>query len=273
MSNLSARIHTTLWWLLPLAALFVIIGLETRWGRALDRRPELAEPIAPKPVVASLLPDYAIAGGVAGHNEMVQRTLFNPTRRPAPAAQEAAVGRLQRGQFALTGTLIVDGKHTAFLREVAGNKPRRVLAGDSVNGMLVADVKPDRVRLTLGDESEELLLRVGVNPRPTTPPPVPVTGGAVPQPPVVPQAAPTAAMPATPEANQATQTLAERRRAARAAAAAGADSPAAPPAPVTPAVTPTTAAPIAVVPQADPRWNQLDQAYRERAMGNRPSVK
>ena len=272
MDALSARIRTTLWWLLPLAALFVIIGLETRWGRALDRRPELAEPIAPKPVVASLLPEYAIVGGVAGHNEMVQRTLFNPTRRPAPAAPVAAAGTLQRGQFALTGTMIVDGKHTAFLREVAGNKPRRVLAGDNVNGMLVAEVKPDRVKLTLGDESEELLLRVGVNPRPTTPPPVPVAGAAVPQPPVVPQA-PTAAMPATPEANQATQTLAERRRAARAAAAAGADSPAAPPAPVTPAVTPTTAAPIAVVPQADPRWNQLDQAYRERAMGNRPSVK
>jgi hypothetical protein len=66
MNYLSARIHTTLWWLLPLAALFVIIGLETRWGRALDRRPELAEPIAPKPVVASLLPEYAIVGGAAG---------------------------------------------------------------------------------------------------------------------------------------------------------------------------------------------------------------
>src|SRR5205814_2754255 len=130
MNDLSARFRTILWWLLPLAALFVVIGLETRWGRALDRRPDLAEPIAPKPVVASLLPEYSIAGGAAGHTEMVQRTLFNPTRRPAPAAAAAAAGTLQRGQFALTGTLMIDGKSTAFLREVAGNKPRRVLAGD-----------------------------------------------------------------------------------------------------------------------------------------------
>ena len=271
MSDLSARIHTALWWLLPLAALFAIIGLETRWGRALDRRPELVEPIAPKPVAASLLPEYAIAGGPAGHAEMVHRTLFNPTRRPAPAVQEAAAGRLQRGQFALTGTMMVDGKSTAFLREVAGNKPRRVLAGDRVNGMLVAEVKPDRVKLTLGDESEELLLRVGTNPRPTTPPAAPLVPppvAAAPQPPAAPQ---TAAMPQTPEAKEAGQTLAERRRAARAAAAANADSAAAPKAPVAPVVAPTAVVP----PGADPRWNQLDQAYRERAakQNTRPSAK
>ena len=232
MSELSARIHTTLWWLLPLAALFVIIGLETRWGRALDRRPELAEPIAPKPVVASLLPEYTIVGGAAGHNEMVQRTLFNPTRRPAPVAQVAAAGTLQRGQFALTGTLIVDGKHTAFLREVAGNKPRRVLAGDRVNGMLVAEVKPDRVKLTLGDESEELLLRVGTNPRATVAPVAPPVA-AVPQPPAAPQ---TAAVPPSAAADGAAQSLAERRRMARAAAANA--NAAAPPAPGAPAVAP-----------------------------------
>ena len=117
----------------------------------MDKRPPPAEAIAPKPVVASLLPEYAIAGGVAARTEMVQRTLFNPTRRPAPAAaQEAAAARLQRGQFALTGTMVVDGKSTAFLREVAGNKARRVQAGEKINGMLVAEVKPDRVQAHAG---------------------------------------------------------------------------------------------------------------------------
>ena len=150
--------------------------------------------------------------------------------------------------------MIVDGKHTAFLREVAGNKPRRVLAGENVNGMLVAEVKPDRVRLTLGDESEELLLRVGTNPRPTVPPAAPPVA-AVPQAPAVPQ---TATVPPTAGAQEA-QTLAERRRAAR-AAAANTNSPPAPGAP-------TAAAPAAV----DPRWNQMDQAYRDRAaMGGPP---
>ncbi len=173
MTDLSARIHSALWWLVPLVALAAIIGWETRWGSAFERRPAPAEPIAPKPVVSSLLPEYAIVGGTGASTEMIQRTLFNPTRRPAPAAPEAGAGRLQRGQFALTGTLIIDGKSTAYLREVAGNKPRRVLAGDKINGMLVAEVKPDRVRLTLGDESEELVLKIAANPRPTAPPGAP----------------------------------------------------------------------------------------------------
>jgi len=195
--------------------LALVVGWETGWGKALTRRPAPAEPIAPQPVVASLLPEYSIPGGPAGHPEMVQRTLFNPTRRPAPAAPEATAGRLQRGQFALTGTLMIDGKSTAFLREVQGNKPRRVLAGDKINGMVVAEVRPDRVRLTLGDESEELLLKVGTNPRPTAQPAAPVTAAVAPPPSA--QAA-AAAPGATPAAVEPAQTLAERRRAARAAA-------------------------------------------------------
>ena len=63
---------------------------------------------------------------------------------------------MQRGQFALSGTLMVDGKATAFLREVNGGKSRRVAQGETVNGMVVTEIKPDRVRLTLGDETEEL---------------------------------------------------------------------------------------------------------------------
>jgi len=224
-------------------------------------------------VVVAVLPDYAIAGGAAGHTEMVQRTLFNPTRRPAPPAPVTAVSQMQRGQFALTGTLVVDGKSTAFLREVAGNKPRRVLAGEKVNGMLVAEVKPDRVRLTLGDESEELLLKVGTNPKPTAQPAAPVAAAAAP---ATPAAAPAGVPPAgygsvAPPPAEATQTLAERRRAAR--AAAGGDATAAGAAPIHAAAAPAAATPAAATPatpatqpaEMDPRWGQMDQAYRERA--------
>ncbi len=95
---------------------------------------------------------------------------------------------MKRGQFALTGTLLVEGKNTAFLREIAGNKARRVHAGETINGMKVAEVKADRVTLTLGDESEELVLKVATNSRPT------------PQPSVAAPAAPTAAVAAAPAA-------------------------------------------------------------------------
>jgi hypothetical protein len=261
MNDFSARLRAALWWLLPLAALAVMIGGETDWGRAVDKRPQPAEPIPPTPVAASLLPEYAIPGGVAARTETVQRTLFNPTRRPAPAAApENAAARIQRGQFALTGTTIVDGKNTAFLREVAGNKSRRVHAGETINGMRVAEVKPDRVKLTLGDDSEELVLKVATNPRPTVQPVAAVAAPAQP----VPAAAQPAPVQAAGAGGQQTtaQTLAERRRAARAAAAQAASEGAAPPgaAPAMPAVAPA-AAPAAV----DPRREQMNRSYRERA--------
>ena len=42
-----------------------------------------------------------------------------------------------------------------------------MLQGETINGLTVAEVKPDRVRLALGDESEELILKVQTNPKPT----------------------------------------------------------------------------------------------------------
>jgi hypothetical protein len=70
-------------------------------------------------------------------------------------------------------------------------KSRRVQQGESINGMLVAEVKADRVRLALGNESEELVLKVATNSRPT--PAAPVAGQAAPG-----AAAPTAGAPAAP---------------------------------------------------------------------------
>ena len=256
MNDFAQQLRGALWWLLPLVALALVIGWESGWGKAFVRHPAPAEAITPKPVVASLLPDYAISGGAAAHTEMVQRTLFNPTRRPAPAAPEAGAGRMQRGQFALTGTLVIDGKSTAYLRELQGNKPRRVLAGDKVNGMLVAEVKPDRVRLTLGDESEELLLKVGTNPKPTAlpAPAVAAAPGAAVPPAAQPAATPAAAV-AAPAGVQPTptQTLAERRRAARAAALDQQQQ-----------AQGNEAAPTAAPSGADPRSNPLEQGYRDR---------
>ena len=125
------------------------------------RLPPPEPPVEPRPVVTSVLPEFAIPGGTTARTDTVQRTLFNPTRRAAPVvAADTTKARMQRGQFALTGTMVVGGKNTAFLRETTGGKARRVMQGETVNGLLVAEVKTDRVRLALGDESEELVLRV-----------------------------------------------------------------------------------------------------------------
>jgi hypothetical protein len=252
MNKLSIPLQSGLWWLLPLVALAGMFGWETDWGRAVERRPEPAEAIEPKPVVTALLPEFEISGGVAARTETVERTLFNPTRRPAPQmAQEGASSRMKRGQFALTGTLLIEGKNTAFLREVAGNKARRVHAGETINGMRVADVKADRVMLTLGGESEELVLKVATNPRPT-----PAAVAAAPQPVQAVAAAPAAPVQANPNAAPAAapaggaQSAIERRRAARAAATAAQ------------AAGGTPAPP----PGSNP-WDQINQSYQQRAAG------
>jgi len=258
MNKLSATIEAELWWLLPAAVLAAVIGWELDWGRSLRLRAPEASPIEPKPVVTALLPDYAIAGGIDARAETVGRTLFNPTRRPAPVAvAEAARPRMQRGLYALTGTTVFGDKGLAFLKEKSGGKALTVRQGDTIAGMLVAEVKPDRVKLTLGDESEEVVLAVATNSRPTPQPaaPAPAAGApATPQPaaPPMPAVSPVAAGGQP----QPAQSLAERRQAARAAAAAaGASSqPAQPPA----------AAAAAPGGNPDPGWAQVYQRYQQR---------
>ena len=128
MNELGIRLRAALWWLAPLLVAAALIAWETDFGRAVRKLPAPEEPIPARPVVTSLLPEFAIAGGTAARTDTVQRTLFNPTRRPAPVAlAEQAKPRLQRGQFALTGTMVIGGKNTAFLRETAGDVLKRGL--------------------------------------------------------------------------------------------------------------------------------------------------
>ncbi len=170
MNGLDARVRGWLVWLLPFIVLALVIGWEADWGRKWRHVPVTDAVVVPQPVVVAVLPEYKPTATLATQRDMVDRALFNPTRRPAPVATEAGKRRLQSGQFVLTGTLIIDGKATAFLRENAGGKSRRVAQGEQINGMLVAEVKPDRVKLTLGDEAEDLVLKVAIGPKTTTQP-------------------------------------------------------------------------------------------------------
>jgi hypothetical protein len=275
VNSFAALFRSTLWWVVPLAALLLAIGWEIDWGAAVRKPLPPDEPLAPKPLATELLPNYTIEGGLAANAETVNRTLFNPTRRPAPVAlAESAKPRMQKGLYTLTGTTIAGERSLAFLKEVKGGKARTVRQGDTIDGMLVAEVTPDRVRLALADESEDLRLRVVTNPKPTPqpppppPPPAPAAGaapapaGAAPltQPGTPPAPAPPTRSPtATPQPAPAAQSLAERRRAARAAemAARGAETANNPSA--TPSATP--AAP-------DGTWEAMDQRYRRGAQGS-----
>ena len=276
MNALRTSLRGYVYWLAPLAVLVVLILWQTEWGTALHRVPPPDSGATPPPLALSLLPEYQPVALPDGSRDVVVRTLVNPTRRPAPTAvAEAAKPKMQRGQFALAGTLLVAGKATAILRETAGGKSRRVLQGETVNGMLVAEVRPNGVRLTLGDESEELALKLAVGPK-TTVQPV-VAGPAT-------RAGTGAGAPAAPAASapvrDVAEVLAERRRAARAAEAAaaglppGAPVPGAAPAQPQGAAPSSTPAPTAigssmqmaptVIPNpSDPAWGSVYQRYQQ----------
>jgi hypothetical protein len=166
---------------------------------------------------------------------------------------------------------MVDGKATALLREVNGGKVRRVQKGETVNGMLVEDVKADRVRLSMNGDSEEVTMRVAPGPKSTI---QPVQPQAQPQPgmpggpPVQPGNPPIAQnAPPPPVIQDVADVLAQRRRAARAAEAAAQqrDAPAAP-AVAAPAAAPTAPAAPTAAPQGakpDPGWNAVYQRYMQ----------
>ena len=154
-------------WVVPAVALAALVGWEIDWGRQLVRMPSAPPAVDPKPVTAAALPEYRIEGGLPAHAEMVARTLFNATRRPAPVLASDGPHRLNPGRFQLVGTTVTAERNVAFLKEVAGGKSRVVRQGDEIDGVYVASVTPDRVKLTLGDESEELILKVAQGPKTT----------------------------------------------------------------------------------------------------------
>src|SRR5450755_2369302 len=217
--------RSRLWWLAPLLVLGVLLGVELGWGRQVHRLPEPAPAVEARAVTPALLPEYKVEGGLAGRAETVNRTLFNPTRRPAPVAvADAGRSQIKTGQFILTGTSLAGDRSIAFLKEVAGGKFRTVRQGEQINGMLVAEVKPDRVRLTLGGDSEELVLKVVTGPRTTAAPAPPAAAS----PGANPFGAAPGTQPAATDQSDAAKLIEQRRRAAQAATAAEVMPPVAP---------------------------------------------
>ncbi len=269
MNALQSDARRALYWLLPLGALVLLIGWQTDFGHAWTRPVPAELSVAPRPVDIAVLPEYRPAATPEANRDIVDRSLFNPTRRPAPVVvAEAAKSSMRRGQFTLAGTMVVDGKAVALLRETAGGKSRRVAQGESINEMTVAEVKSDRVRLTMGGESEELALKLAVGPK-TTVQPVVATAPT----PMSPQATAAAAAAAANAAaaqrapaagpQDVASILAERRRAARAAEVAAGTAP--PGTPVAPVAQPAPVPPAAAAPAApaDPAWEAVYQRYRQ----------
>jgi hypothetical protein len=244
MNDGAALMRNVLAWGIPFAIVIAALGYETDWGRDVDNEMQSPAAVAPQPVAVALLPEYRIDGGIEARKETVERVLFNPTRRAAPPGSQTAGSKsaIQQGIYALTGTTVVGNVATAFLREIKGGKSHTVHQGETLNGVVVAEVKSDHVRLKQGDDVEELTLKIAGGPKSTVQVAAP-TPGAPARPmvaagaqapggtgrgppnasairPIAPPPAGAAQTQARPGVVSVGELLAERRRAARAAAEA-----------------------------------------------------
>src|SRR5438105_15446406 len=103
MSAAMSRWRSRLWWLVPMLAIGVLLGIQLGWGRQVHRLPDPPPALEVRQVTPALLPDYKIEGGHTGRDETAKRTLFNPTRNPATTADvDDGKSQMQRGQLLLT---------------------------------------------------------------------------------------------------------------------------------------------------------------------------
>jgi len=150
-------------WLAFNAGLIVNMGEATDWHfRPL---PVTVSPpvLSSAPLPAPLRLSYSPPKLEARLTATIERPLFVPTRRgppPVPDAPPPPAPTMQRGQFQLQGTVLVNGRKVAILHETAAGKSRYIVQGEQINGLLLEKVEAQRVVLSQYGESEELVLKV-----------------------------------------------------------------------------------------------------------------
>lgn len=164
-----------------LAGALVVIAMETDGGR----KWRAAVPAGDRAIGArgedALLPPFVLPAPDTGFRETVERPLWVPTRRPAPAGNSSQA--MRKGQFRLTGTSVNAALSMAYLVDTATGKTHSVVQGREINGVTVETVEATRVVLRQGEDSEELRLSTAPSPK------VPVVAAA-PAPPGQPGQAP-----------------------------------------------------------------------------------
>lgn len=109
---------------------------------------------------------------VTAYSGIVERPLFNRTRRPAPpkedATAEGATGEVE-SPFLLSGVMISGARRIALLQTRASPKTIRVEEGETVEGWKVQTIRPSLVTLVNGTNKHDLPLpiRIGAPAAPT----------------------------------------------------------------------------------------------------------
>ena len=134
MNTLRSTARRALVWIAPVAVLALLLAWQTDWGRAFALTP----PPRPRRYPRRCPSRSCLSIGPRRHPTRTRTRWIarSSIRRAGPrpwAAVEVAKPRMQRGQFTLSGTIVVDGKTTAFLQENQGRQgaPRRARARSS----------------------------------------------------------------------------------------------------------------------------------------------
>lgn len=146
-----------------------IIGYEVDWGQGAALTDVPTRKTVASNAEQALLPSYTMPPIDPTYQETVERPLFIPTRRPAPAGSTTMTS-MRKGQYKLTGTAINAGMTVAYLVEISTGKGLRANLGAEVlqsGGIKIDKVEATRVVLRQGDETEELTLRTATSPRPS----------------------------------------------------------------------------------------------------------
>jgi hypothetical protein len=156
-------------WVLVNTALVLAIGNELGWGKDLHLIPPAPIVHPSAPVEITLPPDYSLPDREKTYAATLERPLFVPSRLQAPPPPPPPPPAMKKGQFQLLGTTITDELKAAIVKEVASGKVRQLELNQTINGLRLEQVEPDRVVFTQYDDREELFLKI--QPSPKAPPP------------------------------------------------------------------------------------------------------
>jgi hypothetical protein len=148
-------------WALLFGALAAGIGLETDWGQQWQWPVDEVAQQAAVLTNSELTEPYRLPSADV-FIDVAMRPIFVFTRQPPPPLPppEPPKPAMKKDQFVLTGVTIVPEGKFAFLIEKVGGKTRVATEGKEINGIMVKEIRPDRVVLTQYDDTEVLALRV-----------------------------------------------------------------------------------------------------------------
>jgi len=127
--------------------------------------PSRSATAGPAPSIARSAPgnesaEQPVLPPIEAFRDMVDRPLFNPTRRPI-----AVAARPDRGSTAatlnvmLSGIVINGDRRFAHLYLPQDRRVRVLSVGDAVDGWRIQSILPDRIRLSSGAATEEIVLQ------------------------------------------------------------------------------------------------------------------